>query len=390
MELHDYTIIRYRPRLRSQILELQTHLWGANLKSNDEYLEWKYFLNPYNTEALIYVALHENEVVGMRGFYGTCWELAGGDTRFNCLSGADAVVHPDHRRRGLLTQMTAASLEDLATSGYGYFITLSAGAFTTSALMRLGWQSAGALQAIHRIGKTPTTLSERDHGLLCKLPRLAKMYTYLYRFQKKSWACPEQSNPFHSFDKSAKHDHLKKQYCISAGNVPRIEDMEELILRNTSNDGLIRHVRDRDFFAWRFQNPFCRYRYLYCDNGRLEGYLVLQAPRAFQKAKIAMVDYEATNATVWSNLVATATQWCDDHELMTWAATLSNDQKPVLQRHGFDAPKKAEKFLEDAFSPVVLVRPINPDILGTEWKLGNRQLLNLTNWNLRPIFSDNF
>lgn len=376
MEPRDYTIVRYRPEHRNQILMLQTHLWGPNLKTNDEYLEWKYFRNPYNTEPLIYVALCENEVAGMRGYYGTCWEVAGEDILYNWLYGCDSVVHPNHRRRGLLSKLIAASTEDLANSGYGYSISLSAHIFTSSALMKFGWLRVVALQEIHRIGTSRTTFLGNIYAKLCK-----RLKIYL--------ASPEKSDPFHSFDKNAKQGRRKKMHRISIENVPRIEDMAELISR-TSREGRIQHVRDRDFFSWRFQNPLCLYRFLYWGNDRLEGYLVLQAPKTSKKVGIVIVDFEATNMTVLSDLIATSIDWCEDDNLMTWAATLSRDEKLILQQHGFDAPEKPETSTDGAYFPSVMARPIHPDILETEWKLGNHRLLDITNWNLRPIFSDNF
>ncbi len=69
----EYELLKYRPELKEQILKLQTHLWSLwspDLALNRAYFEWKYDQNPYIDQPLIYVALCNGEVVGMRGLMG--------------------------------------------------------------------------------------------------------------------------------------------------------------------------------------------------------------------------------------------------------------------------------------------------------------------------------
>jgi len=41
-----YEIVPYAPEFEPQIIQLQTHLWGAGTVRNAAYLEWKYAANP--------------------------------------------------------------------------------------------------------------------------------------------------------------------------------------------------------------------------------------------------------------------------------------------------------------------------------------------------------
>src|SRR5437870_4760298 len=68
-----YAIVRYLPKWKDQILDLQTHLWDPNRRLNAAYFEWKYERNPYGQgqEPLIYMAVFEGLVVAMRGFWVT-------------------------------------------------------------------------------------------------------------------------------------------------------------------------------------------------------------------------------------------------------------------------------------------------------------------------------
>jgi hypothetical protein len=75
---------------------------------------------------------------------------------------------------------------------------------------------------------------------------------------------------------------------------------------------------------------------------------------------------------------------------MTWAATLAKEKKDILKEQGFDVHEKSEGSNEKSFPHCLLIRPIHSDRPDTEWRFGSRPLLDLSNWHLQPIISDNF
>ena len=75
MSNRTHKIRKYTPADRLQIVRLQRHLWSRDLAVNSEHLRWKYEQNPYVARPLIYMAVHEGEVVGMRGVYGARWQV---------------------------------------------------------------------------------------------------------------------------------------------------------------------------------------------------------------------------------------------------------------------------------------------------------------------------
>src|SRR6478672_5442840 len=73
---------------------------------------------------------------------------------------------------------------------------------------------------------------------------------------------------------------------------PRSEAMAELV-RSIAGDGRIRHVRDAEFFRWRFENPTRQYRFFYYESyGRLEGFMVVAGYRR-SDLQFNIVDIEA-------------------------------------------------------------------------------------------------
>ena len=75
-----------------------------------------------------------------------------------------------------------------------------------------------------------------------------------------------------------------------------MDAMAELVER-LGHDGRIRYRRDREYLDWRFRNPTSEYRFLYWEESRLEGYLVLSRRVSDLGAwyRVYIADLEATD-----------------------------------------------------------------------------------------------
>src|SRR4029453_7700976 len=123
-------VVRYEPRLRERVVELQRHLWRGDAALNRRYLAWKYERNPYVSEPLMYLAMAGDRAVGMRGMIGSCWEAGTGSERFVVPCAEDFVIAPEHRSRGLFPRIMRVAVDDLAARGHACAFSLSAGAVT--------------------------------------------------------------------------------------------------------------------------------------------------------------------------------------------------------------------------------------------------------------------
>jgi hypothetical protein len=63
---------------------------------------------------------------------------------------------------------------------------------------------------------------------------------------------------------------------VTVAHAPRPDAMAALV-RRLGHDGRLRHVRDVEYFSWRFQNPLATYRFLFHGGEQPDGYLVLEA-----------------------------------------------------------------------------------------------------------------
>jgi len=399
-------IVKYRSEFKSRLIKLQTHLWGRDQATRAAYLEWKYDRNPYADNTYIYLAFYNKQLVGMVGAYGVKWQIGDLDQTFPGLCFADLVIHPRHRHRNLLPKLMASALSDLSNTSYAYAFDLSPAPHVTLNLVIQGWRSM-FIQTASRTTDHATQsgyLVENEQNLsrfaaayrqiccrMSKLPLLVSTYRWLrrYTYDPISQRATKTRRAFVILDGNA--DRYKINPCLTLSKTARPQAMAELSKR-IGYDGRIRHVRDEQYFSWRFQNPLSEYRFLFWDNGRLDGYLVLYGkiypPNNDELAYI--VDWDAINDEVWFNLLQAAMQWGSFNYISIWTATLSEDVKRLLRNAGFVFMDKTGSATRDIGGKNILVKSINQKIQPSDWILGGRNLLDPTNWDLRTIYSDDF
>jgi hypothetical protein len=159
------------------------------------------------------------------------------------------------------------------------------------------------------------------------------------------------------------------------------------LVKRLGNDGRIRHVRDETYFAWRFKSPLSRYRFLFWEDGGLNGYLVLQdyVSEYMPRTRVNIVDWEAMNATICTELLRAAISWCDFPVMEVWSATMDSDKKILLRESGFKPMDLGKGMRDHQFC--LLVRPVQKVIKESNWSIANVQLLDMANWDVRMIFS---
>jgi len=326
----EYEIVKYSPEFRDQVIEIQKYLWGPESKINSAYFDWKYERNPYVKDPLLHLALHDGKVVGMRGLFGSRWQIGEPAYIWNGLCAGDTVVTPEYRKRGLVLEIVKTAAKYAADLGHDYLFNLTNSQAIYAASTKMGWREIGKLQALCLRNPAALQLQLPDH--------------------------------------------------ISFATSPRPEAMAELVERAGPNWRL-RHVRDQTYFAWRFQNPRSHYGFVFWEGARLEGYLVLQ--RSIQNANgvANIVDWEATGEDIESDLIDAVVAHGDADELVMWSAALPDRMRSVLQRKGFSLwvdPQRA----------AVLVSPTRNGMRDEEWRIAGYDLLDSRNWDLRMIYSD--
>jgi GNAT superfamily N-acetyltransferase len=389
----EYQIARYSPEYESQIIELQTrHNWGPEVGLNAAYLKWKYDDNPYLKHIkprLIYMALCDGQVVGMRGIYGAKWQIGYPPQTLPVLGAGDLVIAPGHRNRGLFTKIMQAALDDLSGVGCKFVLNLSASPVAFLGSLAMGWRSVGSLQNVRWRGRRGTSTS-RVVRYAKRLPffRSASRRVCRYMNGPAFHSVAKKLDPFYFMDRSAQRRLREINPDVTIQETPRSEDMAELV-KSIGSDGRLRHVRDYQYFAYRFQNPLAMYRFFFWGATKLEGYLILQKSIYPYHRGVSIVDWEATNARVRADLLQAAIhcgQWYGFGSLLIWSATLPDETIALLQKSDFKSSENSGSITR--FGPTVLIRPVHDEMLKGDYYFADRRLLDLANWDLRKIYSD--
>jgi len=375
----EFEIVKYRPEFKRRVVEFQKQLWSSDAGVNERYFEWKYERNPHHRESHVYLALHRDRIVGMRGFHAARLEAGSPSRTFTVLIAGDALVAPECRDRGLVSRILKTAYDDLASGEYDYAVSLGgASRINALGLMAAGWKSGGGLRPMGRISAAAKR-SSNARLLLKRVP-------WFWRFgEARALYFADQQRPFRHLDGIARGRGDGGDLPIVVAKTPRVDAMVELV-EHIGHDGRIRYVRDREYYTWRFRNPLGDYRYLYWEDKRLEGYLVLSSRASDLGAfyRVYVADLVASSARVRSGLLAAAARWGRFPEVATWTATLPEDELQELRTHLF-VPVDPEDTARGC--PCILVRPLRAPKASSDWRLGDRHLLDTMNWDVRPIFS---
>lgn len=364
-----YEVVPYTAEHRPQVVALQRHLWRGGTVRNTAYLAWKYEQNPYLPAPLIYLALHGKEVVGMRGAFGSCWEV--GQERVVVPCADDFVIAPAHRQRGLFGRIMSAMLADLAARGHGVAFNLSAGPATLAGSLAGGWRSAGSVGEVSR-GAAPRNRFPRA-GIRLSSWIPARGWNLLARLVAQ--------HPFGRLDRAAAR--APAGSAVWCAREPRPQAMSDLVARQ-AYDGRIRHVRDARYLAWKFQNPLHEYRFLLAGGDRLDGYLVLQAYRLARRGAANIVDWEASDPAVRRALLDAAVEWGGFSQLSTWTMGLADETRGLLSAAGFVAAARDRLVRQ---GPTVLVRGVGGPADIRHPMLGTQTLPAPGAWDLRMLYS---
>jgi hypothetical protein len=328
----------------------------------------------------------------MVGAYGAKWQVGIPRRTYICPCFGDAVIHPDHRNQGLFRKMMTFALDDLSKTDSKYVFDFSARPEIAIVLMMNGWRSPGFLQTAHWMdvrGKIFRWL--RNHLNFLPFPASTTRRLSGYLHGRKSDHSGQRDRTHNQFEHNGTRFENNANSRITVERAPRPKAMAKLVKR-IGDDGRIQHVKDESYFGWRFQNPLSRYQFVFWDDPRLEGYLTLQVPNQTNGTKVSLnvVDWEATSVQVLSGMLQTVFRWRSVSDLTLWSSTLSSENIALLRRQGFDFINKTGKIAHDIQLPALFTRSVCPDDAGSDWRLNGRSLLDLLNWNMRMIYSDNY
>lgn len=232
----EYTIRWYRPADRAQFLDLYADALDTWSHSPD-WFDWKYVSNPYVDHVPIVVAEADGDLVGARTFFALPMVVAG--ERRRALQPSDTILHPDHRRRELLTRMTQLAIDRYEEREPVCFFSFPS-ELTRRGTLQLGWERAGTVPLAYRVENLTPMVATRTSGTGRRLAgevgtRLLDRYT---RVRERPTEVPTELSLSHETTVP-----IEELAAIYEGAVPEA----------------IHAVRDPAFYRWRLANPRWNY-----------------------------------------------------------------------------------------------------------------------------------
>jgi hypothetical protein len=83
-------------------------------------------------------------------------------------------------------------------------------------------------------------------------------------------------------------------------------------------------------------------------------------------------------------------KWGNFNTITVWSTSLTDEVKTLLGECGFQFLEEAYSLAHGLYCPSILVRPVRPEMLHLDWVLANRQLLDMSDWDVRAIYSDDY
>ena len=378
-----YEVVRYRPDHKAEVAKLQKQLWSSDVSLNAAYLEWKHERNPYMEIPLIYLALCEGHLVGMRSMFGVRFEAGTPPEAYPGICPDDMVIAPAYRNRGLSTVLMRSVFMDLEAQGYGYVFSMSAGKITRLTSLAMGWHCVGSMKP----QRWKSGRAERVLRLRSVFQRTRFLWRFADRLPYREWGREQCS--IHDFCNPQGMPPRRIGSHITVERDARPREMARLISR-IEYDGRVRHVRDETYLDWRFRNPIHRYLFLYWIEEDMGGYLVLQQYLSdlSDKLRVNIVDWEATSLRIQGALLRAAIRLCPFTDLNIWTVSLGSDSMKLLGDAGFRPVMEGQEGAGVGQEhPCLLVRTIPADLPGPGPSFGGRRLQDMSDWDIRMLYS---
>jgi hypothetical protein len=335
-----YDLVKYNAKYRERILELQTLLWHSDLAINNAYFRWKYEENPYSEEPVMALAITGERVAGVLGMYGTAWTFGTPASPLAAMCIGDLAIAEDHRRAGLFSPIVQLAFEEMRARDAMYTWTLSASPITFLLCRSMGWRSI-PLELLESSSRGLQSYYRSLRGLLAGM-------------------------------------------SVVASRTPRPESMAALVER-LGGDDRIRHLRDDRYYAWRYRDPLSDYHFWFKGGHQLDGYLVTQQPR-YRDGAYTIVDWEAADRGTAAALLMTALRDGPQSGMQVWSQGVPRKWLPLLRSAGFvSLASRGQPFAR--YQPMMLLRSLD-DQARDLWSPGGLDLLDLSNWDLRMVYSD--
>jgi GNAT superfamily N-acetyltransferase len=134
-----------RPEDTERVLDLlRSSLGAGTVPRTRAFWEWKHLENPFGASPGL-VALHGEDLVGLRVFLRWRWRFGGED--LGAVRAVDTATHPEWQGRGIFRRLTETLVEELRAEGVA-FVFNTPNSKSRAGYLKMGWRDLGR-QRVH-------------------------------------------------------------------------------------------------------------------------------------------------------------------------------------------------------------------------------------------------
>jgi len=354
-----YRITNFRPEHETQVVNLLGQLWRCDADTRSRLFRWKYFENPFRDGPIGIVALHDDKVIGFRGYFANRFVVGSQPGSVGVLQPGDLYVDSGHRNRGLSVAMGQHAMR-YDTSRYRLFLNLSCSKASLRGNLALGFHPLAAKIRLTRHGHNPLDWWRSRRG-------------------ETRRPLEESRITFGQFGK------------VQVADAPRPAEMASIAANRRHPEAALHLQQDYSFFAWRYRNPARKYAfYFLVEDNCVSGYVAVHVSANNVLGQI--LDYgECREGAVREILTfVIKSRHFPALSIVSYGA---DEQPPQLFADlGFSTTHPLKKLMAvpsaRRASVPALIRPIRQSFSERDLMIDTVDVRRIDNWRLKPICCD--
>ncbi|MEN6554383.1 MAG: GNAT family N-acetyltransferase [Methanobacterium sp.] len=352
--MSQISIIKYKNEYKQDLIKFLAFFYNSlDYEERKRLFEWRYENNPYTKYPYIYLAFDKEEIVGFRAFVIQKFTLK--DKEFLLGTPADAVVHPQYRRKGIFSKLTEFALSDMyQNSNVRFLVSLSANDASEAGNVKLGFVPIGR-----------------------------RKYMFLV-------------STLNALKTSFRDNVFQNKYSVSLKEDIKIEISKELRSKEISklmnkflDKNKIRNVKDVVFYEWAWGSSPYEYTYAYCTRkNELVGYICLEKKSSFL---YSLIEYGYTEPKFLHQLIKTTSKKLSIPLLRLYIFTKNQNEISMFNNYGFQGENnismklfKKINLLKIDDGAGMLIKPISEDTKNEDFMIDNEDTRLSHNWYLFP------
>jgi hypothetical protein len=322
-------------------------LEGFSESERTELFEWRYEKNPYQNKPLIFLAFSGDILVGFRAYLIQYFLIS--DKKVTIISPADTIIHPEFRRRGIISMLNKQSLEKINLEHPSDSILLN----TTT--------SKNAMPTYLKFDWFPCSNKNKIYGYRFSIFNIIKSLIKIDENSNKIFEI--------SFSKAGLifeiTNHINKSKIIE-------------FIKTNRDRSKFTNIRDELFFNWRYSYESDRYLMISCySNKKMLGYSILK--------KISNYEYSieeslAVDNKVFRTMLKVIQRKLKIPILRTILFSKEDEQKFKLCGFYIESNLFLKIFKRQRFP--VLVRPTKLNLSEADFIIEGIDIRDIENWQL--------